>query len=239
MKLKLAAVGLGAAAITLATAGAAFAAPGGYGPSVPTGPANTPGGFTHVVATKSFNTDGGNLLGTVTHASLDVAVPQGAFSQPVQVEITSPNLSQVTDSLLSSVGFNGFTSTAGFGFKVLDANGKPLQGKFAKPVKVTLHGDNLGVKGQKVLRLDGPNKSSVVKSTVGNRSVSVYLDEDPNLVVVTPKSAAGNGTVPGATSQGTGKPFGAEIILGAALIAAGGGALAVARRRRVVRGLLG
>jgi len=236
VKIKIAATALGAAALTLTSAGAAVAAPGGYGPSVPTGPSNTPGGFSTVVTTKTVGSSGGTLNAPVPGGDMQVDVPAGAFSAPVQIEITKPDLNGITSTDLSSVGFAGYHSVAGFGFKVLDQSGKALTGKFDKPVVITLHGANLGVAGQKVLRLDGPNNSSVVTFTLGNNLVTISLDEDPNLVVVSPsKSAAPANTLPGATSQGTGKLFGAEAVLAALLIAAGVGigGLGFARRRKL------
>ena len=230
---RIAAVAALTAGASLALAGGALAAPGGYGPSVPTGPVGTPGGYTSVVTTETVAAAGGALSGSVAGGRLDISVPAGAFSRPVQVEVTSPNLSAITPQSLSQLGFGGYSAAAGYGVKVLDDSGQALAGSFGKSLRVTVHGAGLGLPGQKVLMLDGADGATVVPTTLGADSVTVQLSRDPNLVVITPRSApAPVATVAGATSATTGKPFLGESVLGGLLIAAGAGAVVVSLRRR-------
>ena len=229
------AVGLltaGAAAVL--PSAAAFAA-GGYGPAAPTGPAGTPGGYSAVVTVKTVDAAGGRLAARIAGASVRVNVPADAFAAPVQVEVTKPVLGSVNHAL-GTVGFSGYRAVAGIGVKVLNANGKPYEGTFAKPVDVTLTGARLGVAGEKVLELDGSSAATVLASTPGHGAVSVRLVKDPNLAVINPDAASAapvtSGTIAGATTSHTGKAFAGESALGGLLVLGGAGALAAATARR-------
>lgn len=234
LKSKIAVVALAAAGLSLVGGGAAFAVGGGYGPSVPTGPSNTPGGFDSVVTTQTVGATGGTVSGTVAGASVNVSVPSGAFAAPVQVEVTKPDLTAVTPTSLSAVGFSGYTAVAGLGVKVLDGSGNPVSGTFGKSLDVTLTGAGLGVAGQQVLMLQGASSASVVSSTLGNGSITIHLTQDPNLVVVNAPST-GAATVPGATSKPTGKAYTGEALAAGALVIAGVGLVAFSRRRKSAR----
>ena len=211
-------VGLIAASFVAVPASAALAA-GGYGPGSPTGPAGTPGGFTIVVATQTVTAAGGAVSASVPGATLKVDVPAGAFAQPVQIEITSPDLSAANVGL-SAVGFANYQAVSGAGVKVLDSNGQPITGTFTKPITVSLTGPGLGVAGEKALEFTGPTAVAVLPAVLGSGEVTVTLDQDPNLVFANPKSGPA-GTVAGATSKTTGLPFTGETDIAVALIAAG------------------
>lgn len=235
MKIHAAVAVLIAAGVVVAPAATAVAASGGYGPSAPTGPTGSPGGFDSIVTTKTFDSAGGRLTGRVAGGDVAVTVPPGAFGHPMQVEVTAPALAGVT-SALPSVGFAGYAAVAGLGVKVLDANGRPLTGTFAKPVDVTISGPQLGVPGERVLRFGGASQASVVGSTVTRGHVVVHLTEDPNLAVVNPIETSGSAmgagaTVAGATTTHTGKPFAGEAALAAALVVTGAATIGVARWR--------
>jgi hypothetical protein len=223
------------ASVSLLSTGVALAAPGGYGPAAPTGPAGTPGGFAAVVITQTVGPAGGTIAADVSGASVSVIVPAGAFASPVQLEVTKPDLSAITPSALSSVGFPAYTAVAGLGLKFLDSAGKPLTGSFAKAVDVTLTGSNLGVTGEKVVELQGATAASVVGSSLGAGAITVHLLQDPNLVVVNPTASgtgSSSGTVPGATDQPTGKPFTGETDAAIGLLVVGAGGLFAGLRRR-------
>jgi hypothetical protein len=221
-------------AASVASAGTAFAAGNGYGPT-PTGPSGVPGGFSSVVITKTLGAGGGSLTAPVAGATLTIRVPSGAFSAPVEVEVTSPDLSAV-GSALGNLGYPGFRAVGGLGVKVLNTSGQPVRGTFAKPLTVTLSGSQLGVPGERVLRFTSPGSATVVPASLGSGSVTINLTSDPDLAVVNPPAGTA-ANVPGATSVHTGLPFTGERDLGLLLIVAGAGGIAtVVRRRRGTAG---
>lgn len=247
VKSTLAALTLLAAGLVAVPAGAALAA-SGYGPSVPTGPTGAPGGYTAVAATQTVGPTGGALAAAVPGAAVAVAVPTAAFTQPVQVEVTAPNLPAVNAGL-STLGYAGYRAVSGLGVKVLTQSGSAYQGTFARPVQVTITGSNLGLPGEKVLEFTGPNTVVQVNAILGQGKITVPLVADPNLVVVNPAVAATSSTAPsstapsaalpsagaplaGATTQHTGLPFTGETDLALGLLGAGGLGLLVAARRR-------
>jgi hypothetical protein len=233
MRVRLVAASAVAAGIALVP-GVAMAAAGGYGPTTPTGPSDSPGGYSTVLTTKTVDSAGGSLTAALDGASATVAAPAGAFSSPVQIEATKPDLTAVTSGL-SGAGFNGYKALAGIGVKVLDGGGAPVTGKFAKPITVTLTGTGLGVAGTKAIMFNGAAAASVLPSTLGTNSITITIDQDPNIAVITPTTAAAPAAVAGSTSTHTGIPT-LGIELGAfALAVVGGGALVVSRRRAATR----
>lgn len=225
------------AALLSTGTGAAFAA-SGYGPTAPTGPVDAPGGYTTVVETQTVTGSATTINSGSTGGASDVslAVPQGAFSSPVQIEITAPDLSQVGSSL-GSVGFENYTAVGGIGVKALDTNGQALEGTFAKPLSLVLTGPKFGVPGEKVIEFTGASSVTVLPATLGKNSITIELSADPDIAIVNPPAAAASGTVPGATTATTGKPFFGEELLASIAIALGLGGLlfTVRRRRRMTR----
>jgi len=231
VRMKAAAAMLTAAGLAAVPA-AASAAPGGYGP-VPTGPAGAPGGYSALAATRTVGPAGGSISVPVAGGIVVVTVAAGTFSSPVQLEVTSPSLTGVTAGL-SGVGFAGYRGVAGVGVKVLDQTGQPITGSFAKPLGVSLTGASLGGAGQKVLRFDTASSATVMPATLGAGSVALLIAADPDLAVVSPTGTPGvtSGTIAGATTPHTGKPFAGETALALALLCAAGGSLVLAGRRR-------
>jgi hypothetical protein len=214
--------------------GVAMAAGGGYGPNTaPTGPADSPGGYSTMLATKSVDSAGGTLPVAVPGGSATITAPAGAFASPVQIEATKPDLTAVSNGL-SGAGFSGHKAVAGIGVKVLDGSGTPITGKFAKPITITITGTGLGKAGEKAIMFNGAAAASVLPTTLGTNSITITIDQDPNIAVIDSTSAAAP-AVAGATSTHTGIPVAGEYAL-AGLVALGGlGFLTVARRRTAHR----
>lgn len=234
MPIKFVVMGVACVAASAVPGSVALAA-GGYGPTAPTGPTNAPGGYTTISQVATVTSSGGSLNTPVVGGTAVVQAPEGAFSTPVQIEITTPVMDQVT-AALPNLGFTGYTGVAALGVKVLDSNGQPLTGDFAKPLTVTLTGSGLGVTGEKVLEIDGSNSAHALAATVGKGSVTFEIPTDPDLVVVNPAVATTTNPV-GATSVHTGKPLTAETggALGAIGLGIGLALLAVRRRNRIAR----
>ncbi|MHB8506474.1 MAG: hypothetical protein ACYDEN_12275 [Acidimicrobiales bacterium] len=218
----------------LVTAGSAFAAGGGYGPTT-VASNGAPGGFSTVAASKVIGPAGGTVAATVAGGTVTVTVPAGAFSASDDVVVTSPDLAQ-TNAGLSAVGFAGYDAVAGAGVSVLDSSGSPVTATFAQPVTVTIAGSSVGTSGEKVLSLTGPASAVVVPAALGAGSVSVQVSSDPDLVAVNPTvsatTPAAAPSVPAATSQHTGLPFTGETDAAYSLAGVGIVALGAAGMRR-------
>lgn len=210
--------------------GVALAAGGGYGPSTATGPSGSPGGYSEMLGTKSVDASGGNFAVSVPGGSASIQAPVGAFASPVQIEATKPDLTQITGESLSGAGFSGFNAVAGIGVKVLDASGQPVTGKFAKPITVTITGTGLGKAGEKAIAFTGSAGATVLPTTLGPNSITITIDEDPNIAVIDPTTATAS-TVANATSTHTGIPVAGEVALAGAIALGGAGVLMAARRR--------
>lgn len=220
------AVALGVALVP----GVALAASGGYGPTTATGPVDSPGGYSTVLSTKTVDSAGGTLTVTVPGGSAAITAPVGAFSMPVQIEATAPDLTGV-NSGLSGAGFSGYTAVGGIGVKVLDNSGVPITGKFAKPITVTLTGTGLGKTGEKAIMFNGAAAASVLPTTLGTNSITITIDKDPNIAVID-STATASPAVTNATSAHTGIPVAGEFALAGLFAVAGVGFLTVASRRR-------
>lgn len=232
MRVRLVAASAVAAGIALVP-GVAMAAGGGYGPA-PTGPADSPGGYSTVLTTKTVDASGATFTAAVDGASATVKAPAGALPTGSQIEATKPSdLSGVTSGL-SGAGFTGYKALAGIGVKVLDSGGAPVTGKFAKPITVTLTGTGIGAAGTKAIMFNGASAASVLPSTLGTNSITITIDQDPNIAAIAPTNAS-TAAVAGSTATHTGVPT-LGIELGAvALAIVGAGALMAARRRTATR----
>ncbi|MHB1739989.1 MAG: hypothetical protein ACYCXA_11045 [Actinomycetes bacterium] len=219
---------VGGVALTALTVAPAWAA-GGYGPGVPTGPTSAPGGFTSVVTTQSIGTGGGTVAAGVAGGTVTVDVPAGTFAQPVEVEVTRPDLASANTSL-RTLGFGGYSAVGGVGIKILTSSGQAYPGSFPRAITVSLRGSTFGP-GDKVIELTGPASAVTLPATAASGVITISLSADPDLLVLAPTAAAG-GTV-GATSQNTGEPVAGVVVLGGLLAAAGAGITFAARRRAV------
>lgn len=217
-----------AGALLVLGAGPAAASGSGYGPPQG-GPANVPGAFSNVITARTLTGAGGSVSAPVPGGSLDVSVPPGDFTGPVEVEITAPDLTSV-DRALSTLGLSKFTAVAGTGISLLTSSGHKLTGRFAHPITVTLSGVGLGLTGQEVVELTGPSSFVRLPSTLGNGSVTFSILADPDVVVLSSRTAGSVSS--GATAVHTGEPFLGEGIVAGALVAAGGLFVAIGLRRR-------
>lgn len=231
MRATSAAAAVGAVLTFLTIPAAANAASGGYGPTAATGPANVPGGFSAVAAAKTVDASGGTLSVDVPGGSVNVTAPAGAFSQPVQIKVTEPSLPAVTGAL-PALGFGGYSAVAGIGIKVFNTDGSAMTGTFGKAITVTLTGSGLGAAGEEVVSFDTAHSVTVLPAHLAAGHVTFTVTADPDIAVVNPAGhAVATGTVVGATTVHTGKPFTAERGLAGLLAVAGAAALVTTRRR--------
>lgn len=203
----------------LGMAGTAFAATAShaqYGPPPP--PAVTPpGGFTAVVTTVTIGPAGG-VVGPVTvdPASLSVNVPAGAFTKPMQVTVTEPDLAQITP-------MPGYYNVSGAGV-IISYDGVKYTGTFAKPVTVNFTSNQIWP-ASKLLVWTGSAFDVAPGSMAGTGYAMTSFSHDPYYVVQSPTA------VPRATVPVTGEPFVGEGLLAGLLVLAGAGGVVLSRRR--------
>src|ERR1022692_735892 len=123
-------VGLGGAALALASSGLALAAPG-YGPPPP--PPPVPGGYFRVVTSVTIDPSGG-MIGSVRVDGVLVTlrVPRGAFPIPVQITLTAPDVGDI-----GNAGFRHERAFSGVGV-LIQVDGQTYSGHFRKPLHLTL-----------------------------------------------------------------------------------------------------
>lgn len=211
-----------AAVGTLAAIAPAMAAGSGYGPA---GPVSTsvPGGYTSVVTTETLqpSTTAQTVSVTVAHSAAQLTVPGEAFSKPVQIVITAPDLASITTAL-SSLHLAGYQAIAGLGVGVDAASGLPLTGTFGHALTITVHNAAIQV-GDKVVEWNQKGTFSTVSAASVQTGVATWgFSSDPAFAIVAPPH-----TVAGATSPVTGEPF--AVVGGLGAIAVGAGAVLLRR----------
>ena len=104
-----------------------------YSPPLPASP--SPGGYVSVVTSRTISPSGG-VIGVVSVHGLQVrlSVPRGAFSVPVQVTITAPDVTAI-----GSGGHPGYRALGGVGV-LLQAEGTTYVKRFARPLVLTVSG---------------------------------------------------------------------------------------------------
>jgi hypothetical protein len=213
------------AAIAWGTAGVASASTTGrqsVPPPVPT--PLPPGGFSAVVTTQTVGPAGGNVGPvTVAGASVTVHIPAGAFSSPMQVVITAPDLAAVPPA-------PGMVVVAGVGVGV-DLNGAKYSGTFSKPITIDIASPKITASSE-VGTWNGSMFVTDPSATVTAGMASISMGADAAFIVQSP-TAPKPAPVPGATSPVTGEPFLGEGILAGLLVLGGTGAIVASRRRRV------
>jgi predicted SPOUT superfamily RNA methylase MTH1 len=174
-------IGVAALLACTATAGAA----GGYGPSTPPSSTIAPTGFQSNVQTVTMvGVSGGQLSAPAPHgARVTVKIPAHAFTGPVQVAITRPSLSGLSE-LLGPLGYPGYQVTTGFSVVVSHRNGKVITGTFGKPVTVTIRGSKIGAKGEKVLALASSKSAVALSSALTSGRVVFSIRKGSSLIVV-------------------------------------------------------
>jgi hypothetical protein len=182
-----------------------------------------PGGFTAVVTTVTVGPGGGTIGPlTVDGATLTITVPAGAFSSPVQVTVTAPDLAAIPPQ-------SGHTVVAGAGITV-GLNGAVFPGTFLKPITATFGSPKITAASD-VTVWNGSAFVTDPNSSDSAGSASVSFDSDPDFAVQTPVSSEEE-PVPSATVPVTGVPVLGEGIAAGSLILGGAGAIAASRRRR-------
>jgi len=95
----------------------------GYGPPPP--PSPPPGGFVRVVTSRTIGPAGGRICPVrVDRSRVCLIVPRRAFSVPMQITITAPNLRRLGDA-----GHPGFRAISGVGI-LIQINGTTYTGPF-------------------------------------------------------------------------------------------------------------
>jgi hypothetical protein len=210
------------AAVALGTAGVASASTAGS-QSVPPPVATPlpPGGFSAVVTTQTICPSGG-VIGpvAVNGAEVTIHIPAGAFTECVQIVITSADLGAVTPT-------PGFMVVAGVGVGV-SINGVPYQGLFLKAITVDISSPKIDASSM-VGTWNGSAFVADPSSATSAGLASITMDSDAAFIVESPivKPAP----VPSATTPVTGEPFLGEGILAGLLVLGGTGGIALSRRR--------
>lgn len=219
--LRLAAVAAGTAAVGVAMASPSFA-------STP-----PPGGYNTVVAVVSVQSSGGTKSGQVGHDTVSVAVPAGAFSAPVQLVITSPNLAAIPASNSGTVALAGVGLT-------FERQGVPLPSVLPSGIVVTITGANIP-SGATVVDLQSGSAVPVVANVTAGSASLTLKNNGSDLAVFGYPTAAGTPTaaptavptagpssptdpgaaISGATTAQTGKPFLGEGVAAGVLILGG------------------
>jgi hypothetical protein len=183
---------------------AAHAAGGGYGPGI-AGPAGAPGGFSSIVTTQAFSTIGGTVTAAVPGGQAQLVVPDGAFGQPVQAVITTPDLSGI-NAALAQLGFNGYTAIGGVGISIDDAAGKPLTALFVHPLALTITGAGIGA-GDLLVEFTSLSTAATLQGAVFTTgSVTVSLAADPDFAVLAPSAAASSSPSAAASAVANASP---------------------------------
>lgn len=197
-------------------AGPASAAGTGYGPG--TGQSTPPGGFINTVTSQTVQPSGGTVSATYDGDKLNLAIPAGDFSTPVEVTITAPTLSQISGAVAA--------------FEVtFTVNGKPVTGTFGTPVAFTITSSSIKT-GDVVDIWNGSSWVAYPDSSVTTGSAKITITSDPTFAVET----ASTSTVAAATTATTGIPVLGLAAISFGLVAVGiGGIFAVRRRRRPIR----
>lgn len=221
---------LGGALLVLGSMGGVALASGSPSPSSPTTPPPAAGFQTTVLSQTVAPSSSTQTLSAIADgANVAVAIPPGAFgSQTVEVVLTEPTLSDLTNAL-SSLGLSGDSLATGVGIEVIDPQtGQPLTGTFAAPLEVTITSSGIAA-GSKVIEFPTSGSPFVVTNAqVSAGKAVVSVSSDPGFAVATPVSS----TVPQATSPVTGKNFLPEGLLGGGLVLVGSTALTFSARRR-------
>lgn len=221
----------------------AYAAGGGYGPVPPA--SGAPGGFGSVVSSEVVGPAGGTLTTSSGGVGVNVDVPAGALGAEDNLVVTQGDTATTTPAL-AGLGYGNYTAVVDFGINLLDAHGAKLTGTFSHPITVTLTGAGLGSPGEQVIELTGPTSAQAVPFTLGTNSVTITITSDPDLAVLAANSSSSGtnatansgtgtgtgGTIRGATTQHTGKPFFAEELGAGILVIIGAASIGRSRRRR-------
>jgi hypothetical protein len=221
---KLLAVAVIGGAAALAPVGTAFAATshgGQYGPPPVTTPA-PPGGFTTVLTTETIGEEGGTISLELPGDDLSIHIPDGAFTEDVQITVTEPDLANIPAP-------PGTTVVTGAGITVT-LDGTTFPGTFLKPITADFFSSHITAASE-VTVWNGSAFVTDPSSTSTAGSASVSFDSDPDFAVVTPTAAAA-APVPSATAPVTGVPVLGEGLLAGVLVLGGAAAVAVSRRRR-------
>lgn len=203
-------------------AGAATIGRGTYGPPPP--PSGVPGGFSSVLTSVTIGASGGTV-GPVTGpdgAAIMLTVPAGAFSSPVQISVTAPDLGAIAPA-------TGDAVVAGVGVQV-GRDGATYPGTFNKPITATISSSRISA-GSVVDVWNGSAFVADSAATVSAGTATVSFDSDPQFVAETPVSTAPS-AVPSATAPVTGLPFVGEGVAACGLLVLGSGGLFLAWRRR-------
>jgi hypothetical protein len=216
--LKLSVITLIAGFATCLTAGGAFAATS-YAPPPP--PVTVPGGYTAVVTSVTVGPAGGTVGPAPCDGGLvTVTVPAGAFTSPVQVTVTCPNLAGITP-------MPHFMNDIGAGVQVT-TGGTPFPGTFMKPLTATFGKSDITA-ASAALVWNGTAFVTDPDSTAVAGADSVGFDTDPDFVIESPVSVT---VVTHPLVPVTGEPFLGEGILAGVLVLGGTAGVVMSRRRR-------
>jgi hypothetical protein len=165
---------------TPTTAEASTAAVGQYGPPPPP-PQGLPG-FTTVVTTVTVCPDGG-VIGpaTIDGASVQLVIPDGAFSSCVQVTIFEGDLAVIKGAV-----FAGFVADTAIGAAVTQ-NGAKVTGTFLKPL--TLIVDSPAITAASIAATwNGVSLLPYANAVATAGEMRIAILADPDFAVLTPTS---------------------------------------------------
>lgn len=167
-------------------------------------------GFSKVLAQ---TTVAANAAATLQSGGFKVAVPAGAFTYPVSVELLQAPATQISAKLPS-----GDTLVTNFALRVVNLETNQVVGAFSKPVLFEYTGS--GVNAHSVYENVTPQGAvapNTVTATISGDTLSHPIAGAPVAwaVVDTPT------TVPKATAPVTGLPIGSVVVFGTGLILVG------------------
>ena len=206
----------GAGVLLVTGTGIAQASQAVYGPPPP--PVQVPGGYLNVVTSQTVG-PGGGTIGPVSAGNTEttVVVPAGAFTTPLQVTITEPDIADI-----GNAGFCGYTAVAGVGVIIQNpSNGSVSYDFFTHPLVVTISspaiqpGDLIvGWNGYKFVKLgvSTANGTAIVKITqAGYRFYAVLAPTGTSALDPCSTSGGAGGVGLGTTSTGAGVRTGGSL----------------------------
>ena len=129
-----------------------------------------------------------------------MTVPDGAFGQPVQAVITTPDLSGI-NAALPHLGFGAYMAIGGVGISIDDASGKPLTALFVHPLTLTITGAGIGT-GDLMVEFTSLSTAATLQAAVFTPgSVTVSLAADPDFAVLAPTPVASSSAAASAARE--------------------------------------
>ncbi len=207
-------------------------------------PSNPVTGYTQVVSETQILKNGTatTLTGTLTVATgtitININLPGGDFNTSATPDNYELILSTCSNPATDVTGINGYTAYACFGVEILDTtNASIYETALNSPMILTASGPMILPQTANILAMYNPLYSlwnTIPGNITGGININIASDPDFALLAQSTTSASSTtGTVSGATTATTGKPFiGEELGAGAIGIAAIFGAVMLYKTKK-------